>query len=142
MGKKVKEEYLNDSVPTKESKTEILEQHIYRAIMNGTTYSDLVRLIRLDHWKIGLTYSSDTAAKNVITRVKKRIKEDWIEESKELRENLYTKMMDLYADCRKNNDRKVANDILKTLAKTTGVAEPEKVDLSISGGIEIDFGFE
>lgn len=136
-----KQEKLNDKQPTKEAKTEVLEQHIYREIMNGTTWKDLLIKVRADYWKMGIPFSSEVAARNIISRVKKRIKDDWVEESKVLRETLLSRMMDLYADCRRNNDRKVANDILKNLAKITGVGEPEKVDVNISGAVEIDFGF-
>lgn len=132
-----KTEPINTINKVKYTESEILEQKIYRDIMNGKMLTEIYQKIM--HQEYDNKKLSDRGANAVISTVKKRIRVDWQAESKELRENMLTRMLDLYTDCRANNDRKTAADVLKNITKVTGIDAPEKIDLNLEGEITINF---
>lgn len=132
-----KTEPINNRNKQKYAESEILEEKIYRDIMNGKMLTEIFQKIK--HQEYGNKKLTENGAMGVISTVKKRIREDWQAESKELRENMLTRMLDLYTDCRANNDRKTAADVLKNITKVTGIDAPEKIDLNLEGEITINF---
>lgn len=129
---------LNPIQPTKESKTEVLEQNVYDLIMRGTTWHEVRDKVLNDYWGIGIHYT-EASYRNLVSRVKKRIREEWKEHSAQLREDLVARLMDVYRDSRANGDRATALNTLKYLGKISGQEEPTRLDVNINGAVEIDF---
>lgn len=123
----------------KKQSTENLERDIYREIIKGTPSCELQKMIREDHWNHGIPFTNITSCRNIITRVRKRISEDWAQEQKELRNTLLTRMLDIYKECRERGDLKTAHDVLKSLSKLGGLDQPERIDLNIGGDVTISF---
>lgn len=120
---------------------DMLVRLVYNDIVNGAVYSNLIDKIMTDGYNVGRTYGSTTAYL-VVSTARKLVKKDWEEDRKTLKETLYATYMDMYAEARKAKDRYSAISCLKELAKLGGAYEPDKVDVSIDGDIEINFGFD
>lgn len=129
------EQYKNKSLYRKE----YITQKVYEDLASGVVFSKILRKLVEDGYNINYHYT-DRGARDIITDVKKIIRQDWEESRKDLREQIYTHYMNLYNDCLKNKDRYVASKVLSDIAKLGGVNEPDKVD--INSNITIDFGFD
>ena len=125
---------------SRKSNTQVIINKLYNLILNGATSSNL------------LEYLSDTEFTNgeVLTQKQKyehiqkarwKIRDDFKEESKELRESNLNRLLDLYAESREIGDRLAALNALKEMNKLCGLYEPTKVEgkLDLSGDITIDF---
>lgn len=126
---------------SKKGMTEILFQKVREDIYKGLSQADLIERIVTNYYQ--LKYDKEPSlhyARNVISDVRKEIKEEWKEQNQELKELQLGRLLDLYNDSRKNNDRMNALSTLKEINKVSNLYEAEKIDMTISGNIEIDFG--
>lgn len=121
-----------------EYKVDELEKHIWNEIIQGATNANLVDKIKNDYWNLGLKYC-DGSAKNVVTRVRQQMKEDWKQELPTLREMQMQRLLSLYNESLEAADRGNALKTLQEINKVTGLYEAEKIDLNISGEVEINF---
>lgn len=123
-------EYTNDK----------LKREIYKCIVRGETRDSIVNKIMTDYWGLGNAGLKDKAiAEKYVAAVRKQMQKDWEEERKELKPVLVKSFQDIYNDCRNNNDRYNAISAMRELSKLTGMYEPEKIDLTMDGEIEISF---
>lgn len=114
---------------------------IQKALLKGMTYCQIREALRNDELGLGepLTHSS---IQKLITAVYKEMRECFKEEKEAIVEQQYERLMNLYSTSLEANDRTNALNSLKEINKMTGVYEPQKVDLSVSGEIEIDFSMD
>lgn len=123
-------EYTNDK----------LKREIYKCIVRGETRDSIVTKIMTDYWGLGNAGLKDKAiAEKYVAAVRKQMQKDWEEERKDLKPILVKSFQDIYNDCRNNNDRYNAISAMRELSKLTGMYEPEKIDLTMDGEIEISF---
>lgn len=120
---------------------ELLIRHICNDLLNGAVQSVLLEKIQDDTYGVGKTYQI-SMARQLIALARKRIREDWKEESKELREMQLNRILDLYTESREIGDRMSALKSLQEINKISGLYEPTKVDMKVGGSIDISFGFE
>lgn len=71
-----------------------------------------------------------------------RFGDEYEKYKEEIREKFIAKYMYLYEEAVKNNNMKVAKDILDSLSKLFGLYEPEKQEINLNGEIIVDFGFD
>ena len=123
-------EYTNDK----------LKREIYKCIVRGETRDSIVTKIMTDYWGLGNAGLKDKAiAEKYVAAVRKQMKKDWEEERKDLKPILVKSFQDIYNDCRNNNDRYNAISAMRELSKLSGMYEPDKIDLTMDGTIEINF---
>ena len=123
-------EYTNDK----------LKREIYKCIVRGETRDSIVTKIMTDYWGLGNAGLKDKAiAEKYVAAVRKQMQKDWEEERKDLKPVLVKSFQDIYNDCRNNNDRYNAISAMRELSKLTGMYEPDKIDLTMDGTIEINF---
>lgn len=123
--------------------TEILFHKVREDIYKGLSQADLVERIINNHYK--LKYDQEYTAhyaRNVISDVRKNIKEEWKEQYQELKETQLARLLDLYNYSRKRNDGTTALATLKEINKVANIYEAEKLDVNLTGTVEIDFGLE
>lgn len=118
---------------------EYLKKEVYNALANGATYSNVQNMLQEDYWQVGWKPCINTA-QMILKQVKDQIREDWKEDRKTLKEQIYANFMDLYNECREMGDRGTALNTLKEIGKLGGIYEAENINLNVKGEIEIDFG--
>lgn len=126
-------------MPTK-YKTDLVKVHLYNEILKGTTQSELVDKLNTDFWGVGQKYPV-VRARELLSKVRKEVREDWNEEKAELRETTLARLMSLYTECLDQKDRQTALKTLQEISKITGLYDAQKLDVSLNANIEIDFGF-
>lgn len=119
--------------------TEILKHRIYNDLMIGGTYSNIVAKVRNDDYNVGYTLGKE-CAKNLVTKVRKTIREDYMEEREHLRETNIARLLDLYNEALKNGDRLTGLKTLQEMNKMVGIYEPQNLNLNLQGEVTIDFG--
>lgn len=117
-----------------------LRRHLINDLLNGASQSVLIQKIEEDAYQLGITYKV-ASAKNIISQCRKLLKADWEAERKDLREMQLTRLLDLYTDAREMRDTRGALSVLQEINKITGQYEAQKLDVNLSGDINIDFGF-
>lgn len=123
--------------------TEILFHRVREDIYKGLSQADLVERIITNHYN--LKYEQEYSAhyaKNVISDVRKNIKNEWRDMYKELKETQLARLLDLYRDSRKRNDGTTALNTLKEINKVASIYDAEKLDVNLKGDLYIDFGFD
>lgn len=125
------------------TRRDYLKKEVYNALANGATYSNIYTMLQEDHWDVGWKPSRNTCY-DILKQVKDQIKEDWKEDRKYLKEQIYANILDLYNESRQVGDRRIALDSMKEIAKLGGLYDPEKIEIQgqINSNIEIDFGFD
>lgn len=118
---------------------------IYVDLINGVTKSDVIQKLNEGLYPpqegkgIGLRTALD-----YIDAAQQRLRYDYEAKAEEMRADLYTKLMSVYADAVEHNDRYSAIGAIQTLMKLTGVAiekQQTQVNLKSDGNISISFGF-
>lgn len=113
-------------------------RHTYKAIVNGTTWSQCVNNLLEDAYGIGRKYAT-TRAEQIARDARQLVRKDWEADRQVLKESLYASYMDIFNEARVAKDRTSAINCLKELGKLGGAYEAEKVDINLEGNIEIDF---
>lgn len=121
--------------------TEQVKNYIYNDLLRGATQSNLVDKLTKDLYEVGIKYSAHTS-RDLISKVRRMVRADYLEERKELRETNLNRLLDLYSEAKDNKDRFTALKTLQELNKMCGLYEAEKVDVNINGNITVDFGFD
>ena len=119
---------------------------VYVDICNGMTKSDV-----LEKLMSGLYEGQDRGlkirtAQDYIAAAYKRMQYDFEAKAEEMRADLYNKLITVYADAVKSNDRYNAVQAINTIMKLTGVAkEKQQNNIQVNAnqeGITINFGFK
>lgn len=125
---------------SRKSNTQVVINKLYNLILNGATSSNLLEYLSDTEFTNG-EHFTQIQKYEYIKKARTKIREDFKEESKELRETNLNRLIDLYAESREIGDRLAALNALKEMNKMCGLYEPTKVEgkLDLSGDIIIDF---
>lgn len=111
---------------------------IYKKILEGWSTTKVVEAITNNQMGWDRAYSRRHAL-----RLISGIRNDMIENFNSERDNIiqenYERLLDIYKESREDKDRYNAISSLKEINKMTGAYQPQKIDLNVSGEIEIDF---
>lgn len=128
-------------------KADKIVDEVYVDMVNGLTKSDIVQKLDEGLYKMqngkGIKYRT---AVEYINAAQQRLAYDFEKDAEKLRADLYTKMMAVYADCMKANDRYNALNALDKLMKLTGIANDKpstaiQINSDKENGITVNFGF-
>lgn len=126
-------------------KTDEIVSEVYVDICNGMTKSDV-----LEKLMSGLYEGQDKGlklrtAQDYVAAAYKRMQYDFEAKAEEMRADLYNKLISVYADAVKANDRYNAIQAVNTIMKLTGVAQDKpQNNIQVNAnkeGIKISFGF-
>lgn len=122
------------------SNTRVIINKLYNLILNGATSSNLLEYLSDTEFTNGEHFTQKQKYEHIF-KAREKIKNDFKEESKELRETNVNRLLDLYAESREIGDRLAALNALKEMNKLCNLYEPTKVEgkLDLSGDIVIDF---
>lgn len=110
----------------------------YRDICSGTSLSCVREKVKSGEY--GMEGLSRDNADRVVRLAFKRMQADTDLECEELRSVFFGRYETLYRMCLDAKDRSTALRCLDSMVKLTGVAAPEKHQLSINDGVVINFG--
>lgn len=125
---------------SRKSNSCIIINKLYNLILNGATSSNLLEYLSDTEFTNG-EHFTQIQKYEYIKKARTKIRDDFKEESKELRETNLNRLLDLYNESREIGDRLAALNTLKEMNKMCGLYEPTKVEgkLDLSGDIIIDF---
>ena len=127
-------------------KADKIVDEIYVDLCNGLTKSDIVQKIMqgLYEHQEGKGIKERTAL-DYIKAAQQRLMYDFESQAEEMRADLYGKLISVYADAVKANDRYNAIQAVNTIMKLTGVAQDKpQNNIQVNAnkeGIKITFGF-
>ena len=118
----------------------------YCDIVNGLAHSEVINKLKeglYDGQTKGITYRT---AKDYLDAAITRLHYDFESQMGEIRADLYVKLLSVYNDAMKNNDRFNANNALANLMKLTGASmdKPQtaiQINGSEDGKVIVNFGF-
>lgn len=119
---------------------DVLKRKVKIDILKGKLSGDIIHKLMNDEYGYGKVLAKHHS-EQIISDVKKQIREEWANESQYLRETQLERLVRLYADSLTNNDRQSALNTLKEINKITGQYEAQKMDINVNGEILVDFGF-
>lgn len=112
-------------------------RNVVNDILDGATYSVLFQKLTEDEYGLDYKYSQSMAQK-IITKARKRMKEDYKEALPQMRETLTNICMDILSEAKQIGDRMNALKAVDYVAKLTGAYEPTKVEAKVENYV-IDF---
>lgn len=118
----------------------------YCDIVNGLAHSEVINKLKeglYDGQTKGISYRT---AKDYLDAAITRLHYDFESQMGEIRADLYVKLLSVYNDAMKNNDRFNANNALANLMKLTGASmdKPQtaiQINGSEDGKVIVNFGF-
>lgn len=114
-------------------------KNVVNDIIDGATNSVLLQKLQEDCYDIGRKYSSSNAQKIVI-EARAILKEDFDKSIKNARETLWNCTMDIYTEAKQMGDFSDALKALQYVGKLSGLDDVHKIDMTLKGDIEINFG--
>lgn len=120
---------------------------IYVDLCNGLTKSDVIQKMSegLYENQNGKGIKERTAI-DYLNAAQQRMAYDFESQAEEMRADLYTKLLSVYADAVQKNDRYNAIQAVQTIMKLTGVAlDKPQNNIQVNAnkeGIQISFGFK
>lgn len=119
---------------------------IYVDLCNGLTKSDIIQKMTEGLYENQDKGIKERTAFDYLKAAQQRIAYDFESQAEEMRADLYSKLISVYADATAHNDRYNAIQAVNTIMKLTGVAldKPQNnVQVNASKeGITINFGFK
>ena len=116
---------------------------IYVDMANGYTNSDILEKLTKGLYEGQKKPLGVRTAQEYISAARDRMHYDFESQCKVLREDLYNKLISVYADAIQNNDRYNALIAVDKIMKLTGVGQPQN-NIQVNAnkeGIKISFGF-
>jgi len=116
---------------------------IYVDIANGYTNSDVLEKLTKGLYEGQKKPLGIRTAQEYIAAARERMHYDFEAQAKVLREDLYNKLISVYADAVQNNDRYNALIAIDKIMKLTGVGQPQN-NIQVNAnkeGVTINFGF-
>lgn len=130
---------------TKWLNTDEIISDIYVDMANGYTNSDIMEKLTKGLYEGQKKPLGVRTAQDYIAAARDRMHYDFESQAKVLREDLYNKLISVYADAIQNNDRYNAIIAIDKIMKLTGVGQPQQqnnIQVNASKeGITINFGF-
>lgn len=112
-------------------------RNVVNDILDGATYSVLFQKLTEDEYGLDYKYSQSMAQK-IITKARKRMRDDYKEALPQMRETLTNICMDILSEAKQIGDRMNALKAVDYVAKLTGAYEPTKVEAKVENYV-IDF---
>lgn len=126
--------------------TDEIISDIYVDMANGYTSSDILEKLTKGMYEGQKKPLGIRTAQEYIAAARDRMHYDFEAQCKVLREDLYNKLISVYADAIQNNDRYNALIAVDKIMKLTGVGQPQQqnnIQVNASKeGITINFGFK
>ena len=126
-------------------KADEMVTEIYVDLCNGLTKSDIVEKVTQGLYENQSKPLSVRSASDYLDAAYRRMQYDFESQAEELRAELYAKLMTIYADSIKANDRYNALQTIDRIMKLTGVAQDKPTNNVLVNatkeGITINFGF-
>lgn len=131
---------------TKWLNTDEIISDIYVDMANGYTNSDILEKLTKGLYEGQKKPLGVRTAHEYMAAARDRMHYDFEAQAKVLREDLYNKLISVYADAIQNNDRYNALIAVDKIMKLTGVGQPQQqnnIQVNASKeGITINFGFK
>lgn len=125
--------------------TDEIISDIYVDMANGYTSSDIMEKLTKGMYEGQKKPLGVRTAQDYISAARDRMHYDFEAQAKVLREDLYNKLISVYADAIQNNDRYNALIAVDKIMKLTGVGQPQQQNnIQVNAtkeGITINFGF-
>lgn len=125
--------------------TDEIISDIYVDMANGYTNSDVLEKLTKGLYDGQKKPLGIRTAQEYIAAARDRMHYDFESQAKVLREDLYNKLISVYADAIQNNDRYNALIAVDKIMKLTGVGQPnQQNNIQVNAnkeGIKISFGF-
>lgn len=125
--------------------TDEIISDIYVDMANGYTNSDILEKLTKGMYEGQKKPLGVRTAQEYIAAARDRMHYDFESQAKVLREDLYNKLISVYADAIQNNDRYNALIAVDKIMKLTGVGQPnQQNNIQVNAnkeGIKISFGF-
>lgn len=125
--------------------TDEIISDIYVDMANGYTNSDVLEKLTKGMYEGQKKPLGVRTAQEYIAAARDRMHYDFESQAKVLREDLYNKLISVYADAIQNNDRYNALIAVDKIMKLTGVGQPnQQNNIQVNAnkeGIKISFGF-
>ena len=123
--------------------TDEIISDIYVDMANGYTNSDILEKLTKGLYEGQKKPLGVRTAQDYISAARDRMHYDFESQAKVLREDLYNKLISVYADAIQNNDRYNALIAVDKIMKLTGVGQPQN-NIQVNAnkeGVTINFGF-
>lgn len=120
---------------------------VYDDLIKGALRSDVMKKLKDGAYNNQERGINDRTAGDYVNAAMERLQFDYEKNAEQIRADLYSKMMAVYAECMKKNDRFNAIVALDKIMKLTGVANDRpQTAIQINGdkdnGIVVNFGFD
>ena len=119
---------------------------VYVDLANGVTKSEAIEKLGKGLYEGQKKPIKKRTAIDYVNAAYQRMQYDFEAKAEEMRADLYTKLMTVYADAIQKNDRYNAVQALNSLMKLTGVAmDKQQTNIQLNAnkeGITINFGFK
>lgn len=126
--------------------TDEIISEVYVDLVNGMTKSDVKEKLAKGLYENQKKGIGSRTAQDYIAAAYQRMHYDFESQAEEMRADLYSKLISVYADAVKANDRYNAIQAVNTIMKLTGIAmDKPQNNIQINNnkeGITINFGFE
>lgn len=126
-------------------KADELVSLVYVDLANGVTKSEAIEKLGKGLYEGQKKPIKKRTAIDYVNAAYQRMQYDFEAKAEEMRADLYTKLMTVYADAIQKNDRYNAVQALNSLMKLTGVAmDKQQTNIQLNAnkeGITINFGF-
>lgn len=113
---------------------------LYNKILEGCSYFNLINGIMDDAFGFGRKYTRRRATE-MLEDLQDEMRQTFDKERESLIHQNYERLIDIYSEAREY-DKGTALNAIKEINKMIGAYEAKKVDLNVSGELEIDFGTE
>lgn len=127
-------------------KADELVSLVYVDLANGVTKSEAIEKLGKGLYEGQKKPIKKRTAIDYVNAAYQRMQYDFEAKAEEMRADLYTKLMTVYADAIQKNDRYNAVQALNSLMKLTGVAmDKQQTNIQLNAnkeGITINFGFK
>lgn len=128
-------------VPKSHTRMMMAIRHTVNTILDGGMYSVLISKLMEDDYGLGHCYSQ-AQAERIVRAAREMIRKDTEEQLPSLRDDMISRFLDIYTECREIGDRMNALKALEHINKICGLYQDKvKVDCDISGDININFDF-
>lgn len=125
------------------SKTRMLMaiRYTVNTILDGGMYSVLISKLMEDDYSLGHCYSQ-AQSERIVRAARELIRKDTEEMIPTLRDEMVSRFLDIYTECREIGDRMNAIKALEHINKIFGLYQDKvKLDCDISGDVNINFDF-
>lgn len=116
---------------------EVVRLEVFNAILEGYTYRNLMYALQHDDFNIGRKYTKRSSA-CIISEVYQEIRDSFKEQKDTLAYQQFERLINLYNEA-KEYDKGSALNALKEINKLCGLYEPKKIDMNVSGELEVNF---